>query len=280
MSSGPAGSRWQRFWNRGGWWRAVGLALGYLALYLLFGQLVGLLFGDRISADLLTDPRSVFLALVLPIAFGSAVLVIFVRSVRWTGELFGPQPVPGRRWMWIAVVVIVIPIVLRLFAISWSAYAVSVVLTVLLAGLFIGFAEELLTRGLAVQLLRRGGYGERLVMVLSSVVFALLHSVNALSGQPLLTLAITIVYTFGYGVMMYLVLRVTGRLVWPMLLHAATDPVTVLASGGVDTSTASAGAAGLLMTAGLFNYLYVLLALVAVILVRDRPVRSREAVTA
>lgn len=58
---------------------------------------------------MLADPRRVFPALVLPIAFGSAVLVTFARSMRWTGELF------------------------------------------------IGFAEELLTRGLAVQLLRRVG---------------------------------------------------------------------------------------------------------------------------
>ncbi|WP_172592088.1 hypothetical protein [Subtercola boreus] len=39
------------------------------------------------------------------------------------------------------------------------------------------------------------------------------------------------------------------------LLHAAIDPTTILATGGVDTTTASAGPAGLISIAGIFNYL-------------------------
>ena len=107
-------------------------------------------------------------------------------------------------------------------------------------------------------------------MLLSSAVFALLHTTNLLSGQPLLVVAITVVYTFGFGVMMYLVLRVTGSIIWPMLLHAATDPTTILATGGVDTHGESAGAAGLIGIAGIFNYLYLALAIVAIFLVKGK----------
>ena len=50
-------------------------------------------------------------------------------------------------------------------------------------------------------------------MVISSLVFALLHSANVLSGLPILTVALTVVFTFGFGVLMYLTLRVTGNLI-------------------------------------------------------------------
>ena len=79
-------------------------------------------------------------------------------------------------------------------------------------------------------------------MLLSSLIFALLHSVNAFT-QPILNVLITVVYTFGFGVMMYLVMRVTGSIIWAMLLHAATDPTTILATGGIDTHTGSSGSA-------------------------------------
>lgn len=32
-----AGSRWQAFWNRGGWWKAVLAAAVYIAVYQLIG---------------------------------------------------------------------------------------------------------------------------------------------------------------------------------------------------------------------------------------------------
>ena len=108
---------------------------------------------------------------------------------------------------------------------SWSPFA---------TGLLIGFAEEILTRGIVVKMMRDAGHGEWIVMVVSSLIFALLHSANILSGMSFLTVAFTVVYTFGFGICMYLTLRATGNLIWPMLVHAMYDPTLFLASGGVD----------------------------------------------
>ena len=171
--------------------------------------------------------------------------------------------------MWIAVALLVIPIGLRVAATSWSEYSVGVILTMLATGLCIGLAEELITRGIAVNLLRRAGHGERTVMVLSSLIFALLHTVNAFT-QPLLNVALTVVYTFGIGVMLYLVLRVTGHIIWPILVHAATDPTTFLATGGVDAAGATSGSESLIALAGVFNFIYVAAAIVAIFLVKGK----------
>lgn len=172
--------------------------------------------------------------------------------------------------MWIAVALVLIPVVMRLVATNWSAYSVAVVLSLLFLGLCVGFAEELLTRGLVVTMLRRGGYGERLVFVLSTLYFALLHSGNVFSGQSPVAVLVTVVYTFGFGGMMYLSLRLTGRLIWPILLHAATDPTTILATGGIDAHGSSEGDGTLLSLAGTINIVYTVLALVAIFLIKNR----------
>lgn len=267
---------WRRFWNRGGWWRAFGLAVAYMIVYQLFGLLDGSLFGGLVDPDdVLATPASAFFGIGFPVLLGGLAALVFVWTVEWTREIFGRQPVAGSWWMWIVVALVIIPIVLRAVATDWAAYAPGVVPTVLLVGLFIGFAEELVTRGLAVNLLRRGGYGERAVMVLSSLIFALMHSVNVFTGQSPVTVGVTMVYTFGFGVMMYLVMRVTGSIVWAMLLHAATDPTTILATGAIDAHSDTAGDASLIGIAGFFNLIYLVVAVVAIFLVKGR-VRTPE----
>ena len=268
---------WQRFWNRGGWWKTALLVVVYLAVYEGLGFVVQSLFADFIDTDdLFGSPLTIFFALAVPILLMGLLLLAFVRSLGWQGEIFGRQPVDGRGWMWVVVVLILVPIVIRLFAVTWSAYSVTVVFSALFLGLCVGLAEELLTRGVATNLLRRAGYTERVVFVLSSLVFALLHSINVLSGQPAIAVAVTVVYTFGFGAMMYLSMLATGRIVWAMLLHAATDPVTFLATGGIDAHGSTSGDAALLSIASIFNYAYILAALVAIVLVKGKVYPDRS----
>lgn len=266
-------SAWKRFWNRGGWWRALLLTVTYWGVYELIGLGTSTVFAEFIDAsDPLGTPQSIFYAVALPIVIASLLLIALAWSLGWLRDLFARQPISGRPWMWLAVVLVIAPVVIRLFATGWSAWALSSVLALLFTGLCIGFAEELLTRGFLVTLLRKGGSGERAVLLLSSALFASLHAGNAITGQPIATVAATVAYAFGFGAMMYLALRVTGRLAWVILLHAATDPTTILATGGIDGVGASAGAAAgsdpLNQVAGLFSLVYVLFAIVAVFLVK------------
>lgn len=261
-------SGWKAFWNRGGWWKAVMLAVVYLALYLGTGWLVGQLWGDLIEyEDLFADGLSVFLAVGVPVIVGSIILVAFAASVGWLPKpLFARQPVRGSWWMWIAPALVVVTILLRVLGIAWSEYSVGVILATFVAGLFIGISEELLTRGIAVTLLRRCGYNEWVVAVLSSVIFALLHTSNLLSGQSLTTVLPTVGFTFGFGIMMYLTLRVTGNLIWPIILHALTDPTTFLATGGIDVQ--GTNPSPLLTFAGLSTFVFLAFALIALIFIR------------
>lgn len=270
-------STWVRFWNRGTWWKALLIVAVYWGVYELIGLGIGALVGGSIDlGSPLSDPLSAFLGLALPILLSGILLFLFARSLGWVKEIFGPQPVRGKAWMWVAVLLVVVPIFLRLMATNWSAYSIGLVLVMAFFGLCVGFTEELATRGIVVNMLRNGGYGERLVFVLSSLYFALLHSGNLLTGMAPLVVAVTVVYTFGFGAMMYLSMRATGRITWAILLHAATDPTTFLATGGIDATSATAGAEELISLAGLFNWAYILLALLAIFLVKGRANRTHD----
>ncbi|MCP1415727.1 CPBP family intramembrane glutamic endopeptidase [Paenarthrobacter sp. A20] len=267
-------SGWKAIWDSGGWWRAVLLTVLYMAFYLGGSLLVGAAAGDQIVAeDILRTPQSVFFSLMLPLIIGSAVLAAFVYSVGWFKPLFAPQPVKGSWWMWAAPFFLVAAIVLRFLGINYGSYQASVALLTLLTGLLIGFAEEILTRGIVVKMLRDSGKSEWVVMVLSSLVFALLHSANAISGLPILTVLLTVVFTFGFGICMYLTLRVTGNLIWPVILHALYDPTLFLSTGGIDQA-ASGPQSPFALMAGPANIVYMIIAVVALILVRGRSQRA------
>ncbi|PZE35947.1 CPBP family intramembrane metalloprotease [Curtobacterium sp. MCSS17_006] len=266
---------WRRFWNRGGWWRAVLAVVVYLAVYEGIGWLNARTLASGITTEeLFATPGAVIVGIALPIIVMGLLTLLFVRSLGWGREVFGRQPVRGRGWMWIAVALLVVPILIRVAATSWSSYSVSVVFAVFFLGLCIGFAEELIARGVAVNLLRRGHHTERTVALLSSLLFGLMHAANAIGGTAVQTVAVTVLYTFGIGTMFYLSMRVTGSIVPAMLLHAATDPTTILATGGIDTSTATAGGGELVSLAGLFNFAYPVLALAVLFFVKGRVERT------
>lgn len=260
-------SGWTRFWSRGGWWRAVVLVVAYFVLYNGLSLLLTPL------AAQIDDPGSAAGILVfyaVPILVGCLLLVGFAASVGWLPQLFRRQPIRGRGWMWIAVAVVLLFNVLHLLSVDYGAAGTQVVATWLLTGLFIGFAEEVLTRGLVVTLLRRAGQREIVVAVISSALFAALHAGNLLTGQSLSATLFQLVYTFAFGVCMYLAMRVTGTIIAPILLHASTDPSIFL-----HTVYPVEGALG--SFAGIGNLAVIAVGLIALFFIRGRVEREQAA---
>jgi membrane protease YdiL (CAAX protease family) len=273
-------SAWTTFWNSGSWWKAVLAVVGYIALYQLAGLGIGETFARFIHPEnIFATAASVFLGVGAGLVVGAVLLLGFLVSVGWLRPIFARhqghgQYVDGRWWMWAAPVVVLVPIVLRIVGIDYASYAPGVVATTFAVGLLIGFTEELLYRGIVVKILRDGGHREWTVAVVSSGLFALSHSVNLLSGQPVLTVGLTVVFTFGFGLMMYLVMRITGSIIWAMVLHALTDPTTMLATGGIDVDTGAAHSPALEL-ASPFNIVFVVVALIALLFIRGRVTPGR-----
>lgn len=81
------------------------------------------------------------------------------------------------------------------------------------------------------------------------------------------TVAVTVVYTFGFGMCIYLTMRVTGTIWAAIVLHALTDPTTILSAGGLDEAGAGQGG-GTAMIATTITAVLVVFAVVAAFLVR------------
>ena len=260
MSTPAAMSPWKRFWEKGGWWRALVLAAVYFVLY----DLLSLAFTPlALQLDDPTSAAAVVVYYVLPLVVGGLLLVGFIASVGWWREVFGPQPIRGRGWMWIAIVVVLLFNILRFATIDYGDVGFDVVAGWLLAGLLIGFAEEVLTRGLVVNLARKAGYREIVVAVISAAIFAGLHAGNLLNGQSLFATAFQLVYTFAFGILMYFALRVTGTIIAPILLHASTDPSIFL-------QTAHPAEGALTGMAGLGNIAVIVTGFVLIFFIRGR----------
>lgn len=264
------------FWNRPATWKAVLLVVGYLVYYLAVSQVIGLVFGAEIDDDnLIANATSMFFALVLPIGLGAVGLLVFTARVGWLREIFGPQPIRGSRWMWIAPALVLVAIIGHVGGTDWSEWTAQEVVVMALAGVCIGVAEELATRGLAVKILRDTGHVERYVAIVSSLLFALMHTVNLISGMALSTVLATVGYTFCFGMCMYLSMRVAGTIWAAILLHALTDPTTFLSTGGVDEAVSGNQGSGWSLVAALATIAFMVFAVVAAFLVRGRVSAAR-----
>ena len=222
--------------------------------------------------------RPASFGLALPIAVGATALLVFTSWVGWTREIFGPQPVAGRGWMWIAPVIVVLAIVAHLAGTDWDRWTAREIAAMVVLGACVGLAEELATRGLVVKMLRDAGHGEQFVAIVSSLLFAVMHMVNLLQGMSLSTVVGTVVYTFGFGMCMYLTMRVTGTIWAAIVLHGLTDPTTVLSTGGLDTAVGDQNS-GAMAAGGLATVALILFALVAAFLVRGRADRTADSVS-
>lgn len=267
------------FWHRGGWWRALLVTAVYVAVYFGVSQLVGLTLGHFIvDGGPFASATNVLIELLLPIGIGALLIAGFLAAIGWIKPVFGRQPITGRPWMWIAVAIVAYPIIFRLIGTDYAAFPAGVVLLSFITGLFIGIAEELVTRGAGVALLRKAGHKELVVAVLSSTLFALMHLLNAVGTGFSITIAILLVYTFFFGICMYLVMRVTGSIVWAIVMHGLTDPTLFLSTGGIDTVAEGAAQNIWLTIAATGNWAVILFGIVALFLIRGRVLPAAEKV--
>ena len=92
-------------------------------------------------------------------------------------------------------------------------------------------------------------------------------------------MAVTVLYTYGFGLSMYLAMRVTGTIWTAIVLHGLTDSSGILSSGGVGTSlhSASGTSAAFGLSASLATVAMVLFAVFAVFLARGKVAQGEVA---
>ena len=230
--------------------------------------------GFRTDGGTFSSPENVFFGQAFSILTTGLLMLLLAWSFGWLTELFGPQPIRGSWWMWTAVVVVLGFNLVRYAAVDYQAVGLGVTVTTLFLGLCIGFTEELVCRGFTVQLLRRGGYGEWAVAALSSLLFGALHAGNFIGTTDLLPMIVLVAYTSMFGVLMYLSMRVGGSLIWPILLHASTDPSQFLLTGAIDEQGQLGEAGALLPIANLANPVVIVVGFMLLLFIRGRVGRA------
>lgn len=190
----------------------------YAAIIQGLGLLIGVDTGD--SDSQFPTTQSLIRNALIPIGASIVFAVGVVTWLGWWGEVLRYRA-PVRRWVrWVPLSMLAVALIGLNYG-HLADQSPSLVLCLLVLGVFVGVGEELMFRGIGVHVFRRAGFTEGKVALFSSVVFGLVHVSNAIGqGAPALAQA-AVVSTSGY--FFYLCLRVGGVILLPMLVHGLWD---------------------------------------------------------
>jgi uncharacterized protein len=180
------------------------VVIGIFVLYML---IVGILWKvNHVDYATIGDTtRNAQRGIVIPIGAGAIMLAIATTALgAWHDVLFEPER-SGPAWLLVA------PGASELL--PWLA----------LGTLLVGFAEEVVTRGLMVVGFREAGWSSLTVYLVSTVCFALLHGINAFFGQSAKVTITQMVMTLAAGTALYVIRLSTGTLITGIVLHALWD---------------------------------------------------------
>lgn len=209
---------------------AIAAIVGYLAVVFAVWAAAGLKYDD--VGDTVENVRK---GIVLAIGLGAVYLIVVTSVLGWWRPAMREPHKVGGGWMWVIPILLLIGAALNLVATKWGeidglgTYA----LWLAIGSLFVGFSEELLTRGIAI-VGGRGGMHEKWVWVFSGAIFAMIHVPNALFGQGATATGQQVVFAFAIGLTYYVTRRISGALIVTMALHAIWDFSTFIQAHSVD----------------------------------------------
>ena len=158
---------------------------------------------------------------------GSAVLLAFLVLARWDMLWRDPAPLPMSWLLWTPPPLFALVIGVRLVGIEWSLVPARLLLAIVAAGVLVGFAEEMMFRGIFLRGMRTGGRTEGWAMLWTAIAFGALHLPNVLLGTGLAGLAQAPLAALT-GVTLYLFRRGFGAIVPAMVAHGLWDISTFL----------------------------------------------------
>lgn len=239
--------------------------VGFVAvvvLYLVVLQGLGLLLRPENGAAYgsFPDTGTAWRTLVVPVAASLVLGIAVVSALRWWRPVLRDDR-PVRRWVW------ALPAVMVAAILAGTNYGLigdkgaGLFLTLLLGCLLVGAAEELMYRGIGVVTFRANGFSEGRVALWVAVIFGLSHASNIISEGAASLVQVLITAVAGY--FFYLMRRVAGTILVPMLVHGLWD------FGLLTTS------AGTTAYAGFVFFLLADIVLAVLVLVRRRQIEPR-----
>jgi membrane protease YdiL (CAAX protease family) len=198
-------------------WLGILLYLGYLAIFFATWTINGIDY-NRIGENAETTK----LWYALPTLFGCAFLVIAISFLGWWRLVLFDKSTSGPRWIWILPVVATGIVLNNFLNVPSDKVSAELLLWSSLGAVGVGFGEEMITRGSLIVGLR-SRFSEGKVWLISSLLFSALHVPNVIFGLPLSSMPIQVLLTFIMGSGFYVMRRMSGTLILPMMLHGLWD---------------------------------------------------------
>lgn len=200
--------------------RAVWASLGYIATMaagmFTCGHVFGIVYGD---------PKMVYVLVFVEIALSLFAIVMARRLLGHWQCGFGP--IDWRGLVWLAPNFIVMAALFVALLRTGAFVSPGLSLLIVVTTILVGFSEELMFRGVALQgALRDVGTGK--AILISSALFSLLHSVNMLAFVPLEGMVQQMGLTFVFGLAMACYALRANSLVPVIVFHALWDMVQFL----------------------------------------------------
>jgi len=208
----------------------MGLLLysGYLAIVFATWTINGVDY-NRIGENAETTK----LWYAFPTLFGCAFLVVAVSVLGWWRLILFDKSRSGPQWIRMLPVVMAGIILNNFLGAPSGGISSELLLWSSLGAVGVGFGEETITRGSLVVALR-SRFGEGKVWLFSTLLFSALHVPNVFFGLPMFAMPIQVLLTFIMGTGFYVIRRLSGTLLLPMVLHGLWDSSLFLnvATGG------------------------------------------------
>ncbi|MGZ4325174.1 MAG: CPBP family intramembrane glutamic endopeptidase [Solirubrobacteraceae bacterium] len=206
--------------------RGLAVAALYAAVFLVAGLLSG------VDYDKITESASNVIGFVIiPVGLASAAsLALTARWGWWTPVFRESERLTRPRWARLVPALFALAIVTSLIVAPWHQWSGRLVLLILAGTMMVGFGEELVFRGYLL-VGARARFSERGAWFWTSALFGLFHGINILTGQSVGATIRQVVVAFVLGGGLYLIRRLSGRLVVAMLIHGLWDFSTFIAAG-------------------------------------------------
>ncbi|MFJ3393610.1 CPBP family intramembrane glutamic endopeptidase [Leifsonia aquatica] len=205
-------------------WIGFAIWAGYVVVIFLVTKLMGVPY-TRIGAS----AEETWKGAVVDLAVAAVLLAITTSILGWWRPALFERKRSHHKWPIFVPIVMLLVALANIFTTDWSKFDASFIFALVALGVLVGFNEELMTRGLVLTAFRSRLH-EGWAWFLSGALFGLMHLVNAALGAPLGGTLLQVLMAFASGTAFYIVRRVTGSLIWAMLLHGLWD-VSVFSVG-------------------------------------------------
>jgi len=198
-------------------WLGILLYLGYLAVFFSTWTINGV---DYLRIGENAETTKLWYA--FPTLFGCAFLVVAISVLGWWRAVLFDTSKSGPLWVWILPAVMAAIILNNFLGIPAGKLSTELLLWSTLGAVGVGFGEEMITRGSMIVGLR-SRFSEGRVWLISTLLFSALHVPNVIFGLPMEAIPIQVLLTFIMGSGFYVIRRMSGTLILPMVLHGLWD---------------------------------------------------------